>query len=63
MIQVVPTGSRIHGSKRHRIPDPDPQHWGKVILPGTYFVLKQFLYTYLRFLRKLPEYSAGNCFL
>ncbi len=20
-------GSRIHGSKRHRIPDPDPQHW------------------------------------
>jgi hypothetical protein len=18
---------RIHGSKRHRIPDPDPQHW------------------------------------
>ncbi len=20
-------GSRIQGSKRHRIPDPDPQHW------------------------------------
>jgi hypothetical protein len=20
------SGSRIHGSKRHRIPDPDPQH-------------------------------------
>jgi hypothetical protein len=20
-------GSRIPGSKRHRIPDPDPQHW------------------------------------
>ena len=23
------TGSRIQGSKRHRIPDPDPQHWFK----------------------------------
>ncbi len=22
-------GSRIQGSKRHRIPDPDPQHWEK----------------------------------
>jgi hypothetical protein len=21
------SGSRIRGSKRHRIPDPDPQHW------------------------------------
>jgi hypothetical protein len=21
------SGSRIQGSKRHRIPDPDPQHW------------------------------------
>ncbi len=21
------SGSRIPGSKRHRIPDPDPQHW------------------------------------
>jgi hypothetical protein len=21
------TGSRIQGSKRHQIPDPDPQHW------------------------------------
>jgi hypothetical protein len=20
-------GSQIQGSKRHRIPDPDPQHW------------------------------------
>jgi hypothetical protein len=23
------SGSRIHGSKRHRIPVPDPQHWIK----------------------------------
>jgi hypothetical protein len=23
------SGSRIQGSKRHRIPDPDPQHCGK----------------------------------
>ncbi len=23
------SGSRIHGSKRHRIPDPDQQHWYK----------------------------------
>jgi hypothetical protein len=22
-------GSRIQGSKRHRIPDPDPQHWSR----------------------------------
>ncbi len=21
------SGSRVQGSKRHRIPDPDPQHW------------------------------------
>jgi hypothetical protein len=27
MIRVVHPGSRIQGSKRHRIPDPDPQHW------------------------------------
>jgi hypothetical protein len=26
MIRIVHPGSRIHGSKRHRIPDPDPQH-------------------------------------
>jgi hypothetical protein len=24
------SGSRIQGSKRHRIPDPDPQHWDSV---------------------------------
>ncbi len=24
-------GSRIQGSKRHRIPDPDPQHWFQVV--------------------------------
>ncbi len=24
------SGSRIQGSKRHRIPDPDPQHCPKV---------------------------------
>jgi hypothetical protein len=23
------SGSRIQGSKRHRIPDPDPQHWAQ----------------------------------
>jgi hypothetical protein len=23
------SGSRIQGSKRHRIPDPDTQHWNK----------------------------------
>ena len=27
------SGSRIQGSKRHRIPDPDPQHWLKVMYP------------------------------
>ncbi len=26
MIRVVHPGSRIQGSKRHRIPDPNPQH-------------------------------------
>ncbi len=25
------SGSRIQGSKRHRIPDPDPQHWASTI--------------------------------
>ncbi len=39
LIQIVQTlknrtktysGSRIQGSKRHRIPDPDPQHWYKL---------------------------------
>jgi hypothetical protein len=24
------SGSRIQGSKRHRIPDPDPQHWASL---------------------------------
>jgi hypothetical protein len=24
------SGSRIQGSKKHRIPDPDPQHWLRV---------------------------------
>jgi hypothetical protein len=24
------SGSRIHGSKIHRIPDQDPQHWSKI---------------------------------
>jgi hypothetical protein len=27
MIRVVHPGSRIQVSKRHPIPDPDPQHW------------------------------------
>jgi hypothetical protein len=26
------SGSRIQGSKRHRIPDPDPQHWSQIPL-------------------------------
>ncbi len=26
MIRVIHPGSRIQGSKRHPIPDPDPQH-------------------------------------
>ncbi len=30
-LSTIP-GSRIQGSKRHRIPDPDPQHWYFVIL-------------------------------
>ncbi len=25
--EKIYSGSRIQGSKRHRIPDPDPQHW------------------------------------
>jgi hypothetical protein len=28
------SGSRIQGSKRHRIPDQDPQHWEFGSLPG-----------------------------
>ncbi len=24
---ILDPGSRIQGSKRHRIPDPDPQYW------------------------------------
>jgi hypothetical protein len=27
MIRDVHPGSRIQGSKRHQIPDPDPQYW------------------------------------
>jgi hypothetical protein len=26
------SGSRIQGVKKHRIPDPDPQHWMTVII-------------------------------
>jgi hypothetical protein len=26
-LEKTHSGSRIQGSKRHRIPDPDPQHW------------------------------------
>ncbi len=33
------SGSRIQGSKRHRIPDPDPQHWKKVKRPETQIFL------------------------
>ncbi len=29
------SGSRIQGSKRHRIPDPDPQHWLIPCVKGT----------------------------
>jgi hypothetical protein len=29
------SGSRIQGSKRHRIPDPDPQHCGGTHYPDT----------------------------
>jgi hypothetical protein len=25
--EKIHSGSRIQGSKRYRIPDPDPQHW------------------------------------
>jgi hypothetical protein len=25
------SGSRIQGSKRYRIPDPDPQHWWREV--------------------------------
>ncbi len=25
--EKIYSGSRIQGSNRHRIPDPDPQHW------------------------------------
>ncbi len=28
------SGSRIQGSKRHQIPDPDPQHCSKKISPS-----------------------------
>ncbi len=31
----IGTGSRIQGSKRHRIPDPDRQHWAWVWLIGS----------------------------
>ncbi len=35
----VYSGSRIQGSKRHRIPDPDPQHWlVGIIQSGTWCV-------------------------
>ncbi len=27
VFHVPELGSQIQGSKRHRIPDPDPQHW------------------------------------
>ena len=30
MLAFSHPGSRIQGSKRHPIPDPDPQHWEKV---------------------------------
>jgi hypothetical protein len=28
--EKIHPGSRIQGVKKHRIPDPDPQHWGEV---------------------------------
>jgi hypothetical protein len=38
-LEKIYSGSRIQGSKRHRIPDPDPQHWimilGSATLPIT----------------------------
>jgi hypothetical protein len=34
--------SRIRGVKKHRIPDPDPQHW----IPVTFFKLLQALLSF-----------------
>jgi hypothetical protein len=32
------SGSRIQGSKRHRIPDPDPQHWVPAPVSYSYLI-------------------------
>ncbi len=52
MIRVVHPGSRIltfypsriQGSKRHRIPDPDPQHWSYVLCVFRLVAFKRWLW-------------------
>ncbi len=36
--------SRIQGSKRHRIPDPDPQHWSYVFCVFRLVAFKRWLW-------------------
>ncbi len=49
MLTFYPPGSRIQGSKRHRIPDPDPQHW--VLLKASFFVFIFKLRLWVGFLK------------
>jgi hypothetical protein len=49
------TGSQIHGSKRHRI--PDPQHRGKLFCQE-HICLETVSSHLPTFLSKLPEYST-----
>jgi hypothetical protein len=56
------SGSRIQGSKRHRIPDPDPQHW---LNPDSIWILiqtKVFIMTMKIFWIKKCHISLLNSF-
>jgi hypothetical protein len=51
-LPIPDPGSRIQGSKRHRIPDQDPQHCWKL--------LKYLLYVLKLFLIRFRNYWRGN---
>jgi hypothetical protein len=54
------SGSRIRGSKKHRIPDQDPQHCEKdrITIPTVWSFLLQ-----LQKLLKIPGQNLKHCFI
>jgi hypothetical protein len=51
-------GSRIQGSKRHWIPDPDPQHCDEVRLPKNYY--RQYFFEYGYFSPLLSQFCVSE---